>query len=137
MSMRVLWKGEGLKFIGTADSGGEVDLASSLDEGVIALSPMELVGISLAGCTAMDVLSILKKAKQKVHEFEVLVHVKKAEDYPRVWTWAQVEYLITGSNIDTKVVERAMNLSSEKYCPVQNMLKKAVDIQHIYKIIEV
>ena len=71
MSMRVTWKGEGLEFVGTADSGGEVNLASSLDEDVVALQPMELIGIGLAGCTAMDVLSILKKAKQKVKEFEV------------------------------------------------------------------
>lgn len=137
MSMKVSWKGEGFKFIGTADSGGEVELVSSIDEENVALTPMELVGISLAGCTAIDVLSILKKKRQEVKDFEVKVHVKRAEDYPRVWTWAQVEYLVTGNNIDSKAVERAINLSSEKYCSVQNMLNKAVDIELTYKIIDV
>jgi putative redox protein len=137
MSMKVSWKGEGLEFIGTADSGGEVELASSLDEEIVALTPMELLGISLAGCTAMDVLSILKKKKQEVKDFEVKVDVKRAEEYPRVWTWAQVEYIITGNDINSKAVERAINLSSEKYCSVQNMLNKAVDIELTFKIIEV
>jgi putative redox protein len=135
--MKVSWKGEGFKFIGSADSGGEVELVSSIDNENVALTPMELVGISLAGCTAIDVLSILKKKRQEVKDFEVKVHVKRAEDYPRVWTWAQVEYLVTGNNIDSKAVERAINLSSEKYCSVQNMLNKAVDIELTYKIIEV
>jgi putative redox protein len=134
--MKVSWKGEGFKFIGTADSGGKVELASSLDEGIVALTPMELLGISLAGCTAVDVLSILKKKRQEVKGFEVKVHAERAEDYPRVWTWAQVEYVVTGDNIDTKAVEQAINLSSEKYCSVHNMLDKAVDIELTYKIIE-
>jgi putative redox protein len=136
MSTKVSWKGEGLEFIGTVDSGIEVNLASSSDKGKVGFSPMELLGVSLAGCTAMDVLSILEKKRQAVKDLEVRVHTKKAEDFPRVWTWVQIEYLITGSDIEPEAVERAINLSAEKYCPVQNMINKAVDIELTYKIIE-
>jgi putative redox protein len=136
MSTKVSWKGEGLEFIGTVDSGIEVNLASSSDKGKVGFSPMELLGVSLAGCTAMDVLSILEKKRQAVKDLEVRVHTKKAEDFPRVWTWVQIEYLVTGSNIEPAAVERAIGLSAEKYCPVQNMINKAVDIELTYKIIE-
>lgn len=136
MTEKVIWKKEGLVFTGTADTGGEIPLASSLDEGIEGFRPMELMGIGLAGCTAMDVMSILQKKRQQITDFEVRVHSKKAEDHPRVWTWVQIEYVISGHDIDPKAVERAMSLSAERYCPAQNMVNKAVDIELTYKIIE-
>ncbi len=136
MSVKVSWIGEGLTFAGTADSEIEVSLASSMDECKSGFSPMELLGISLAGCTAMDVLSILKKKQQAVTDFEVRVHTRRADDFPRVWTWVQIEYLVTGTGIDPRAVERAIELSSETYCSVQNMINKAVDVESTYKIIE-
>jgi putative redox protein len=136
VSTKVSWRGEGLTFAGTADTGIEVNLASTLDEGKSGFTPMELIGISLAGCTAMDVLSILQKKRQVVTDFEVRVHTRRADDFPKVWTWVQIEYLITGNGIDPKAVERAIHLSEETYCSVQNMINKAVDIESVYKIIE-
>ncbi len=136
MTERVIWKKDGLVFTGTADTGGEVQLASSLDEGVPGFRPMELMGLGLAGCTGMDVLSILQKKRAQISGFEVRVNTKKAESHPKVWTWVQVEYVITGHDIDPKDVERAMSLSAEKYCPAQNIVKQAVDIELTYKIIE-
>jgi putative redox protein len=133
---KVVWKKKGLIFGGTADTGGEIPLASALDEGEPGFRPMELLGIGLAGCTAMDVLSILQKKRQQVNDFEVRVHSKNAEEYPKVWTWVQIEYLVTGHDIDPESVERAMQLSADKYCPAQNMLNKAVDIELTYTIIE-
>ncbi len=137
MTEKVIWKKKGLVFGGTADTGGEIPLASSLDEGETGFRPMELLGIGLAGCTAMDVLSILQKKRQQITDFEVVVHTKKAEEHPKVWNWVQIEYVITGHNIDPQAVKRAMGLSAEKYCPAQNMLNKAVEIELTYKIIEV
>jgi putative redox protein len=136
MTEKVIWKKEGLLFTGTADTGGEIDLASSLDEGESGFRPMELLGIGLAGCTAMDVLSMLTKMRQQVTDFEVRVHSKKEEDHPKVWNWVQIEYLITGKAVDVKAVEKAMSLSAERYCPAQNMLNKAVNIELTYKIKE-
>jgi len=137
MDAKVTWKNEGLLLEGTADTGAVLNLASGLDEGAPGFRPMELLGIGLAGCTAMDVLSILKKKRQDVTNFEVKVHTVPAENYPRVWTEAKLEYVITGRNIDPKAVERAMDLSKTTYCPAQNMLSQAVEIELSYTIIEV
>ncbi len=137
MTAKVTWKKEGLLLEATHDTGGTIPLASSLDVGAEGFRPMELVGMGLAGCTGMDVLSILQKKRQDILDFEVLVHTKIAEDYPKVWTQAVIEYVITGRNIDPAAVERAMQLSKDRYCPAQNMLNKAVDFELKYRIIEV
>lgn len=136
MEAKVFWDHKGLQFDGCADSGGLVHLASALDEGQTGFRPMELLGIGLAGCTAMDVISILTKKKQDVLDFEVFVHARNSEEYPKVWNWVQIEYVVTGRNIDPQAVERAMELSSQKYCPAQNMIGKAVNIELVYRIIE-
>ena len=137
MDAKVTWKHEGLLLNATADTGGNIPLASDLDRGAEGFRPMELMALSLAGCTAMDVLSILQKKRQDIVDFEVRVHTEKADDYPRVWTTAVVEYVITGRNIEPKAVERAMELSRKTYCPAQNMLNKAVEIELKYTIHEV
>jgi putative redox protein len=137
MKGKVKWEGRGLEFAGTAQSGALVSLASGLDVGVQGFRPMELMGVGLAGCTAMDVLSILNKKKQDVVDFEVLVHTRDAQEHPHVWQWVQIEYVVTGRNINPQAVERAMQLSSEKYCPAQNLIKACVEIDLIYRIIEV
>jgi putative redox protein len=74
---------------------------------------------------------------QDVVNFEVYVHARNAETQPQVWEWVQIEYVVTGRKIDPKAVERAMQLSAEKYCPAQNMINKAVHIELVYKIVEV
>jgi putative redox protein len=136
MEAKVIWDHKGMQFDGTADSGSQVHLASSLDQGQAGFRPMELLGIGLAGCTAMDVISILLKKKQDVHDFEVIVHTRSAEEHPQIWNWVQIEYIVTGRNIDPRAVERAMELSSQKYCPAQNMIGNAVNIELVYHIVE-
>ena len=137
MDAKITWKHEGLVFESTADTGGTVPLASALDKDVAGFRPMELLAMGLGGCTAMDVVSILQKKRQDIVDFEVKVYTEKAEDYPQVWTKARIEYVVTGRNIDPSAVERAMDLSRERYCPAQNMLNKAVDIELAYTIVEV
>jgi putative redox protein len=136
MDAKVIWKQEGLSFNATADTGGQIELASASDKGMEGFRPMELLAMGLAGCTAMDVISILKKKRQNVVDFEVKVHTEKAEQYPKVWTKAVIEYVVTGSGVDPAAVERAMQLSRETYCPAQNMLGQAVNIETKYTIIE-
>ena len=82
MDAKVIWKGKGLLFSGTADTGGTLDLAGKTDVDEPGFRPMELLATGLAGCTAMDVISILKKKRQEVTDFEVKVHTEKAKDYP-------------------------------------------------------
>lgn len=136
MDAKVTWKNKGLLMSGTADTGSVLDLASAMDEGEAGFRPMELLALGLAGCTGMDVLSILKKKRQDVVDFEVRVHTETADEYPKVWVVAKLEYVITGRNIDPRAIERAMDLSKTTYCPAQNMLNKAVDIELSYTIIE-
>ena len=98
--------------------------------------PMQLVLIGLGGCTAMDVLSILRKKRQEVTDFEVLMDARQAEEHPRVFTHIDVKYVIRGRGIRPAAVERAIELSETKYCPAQAMLAKSAVIAHTYEIIE-
>lgn len=137
MEARAIWK-QGLSFTGTADSGFEVSLGSEPEVGGDndGFRPIELIAIGLAGCTAMDVISILEKKRQVVTGFEVQVHVERAEEHPKVFTHVLIKYLVEGKNISQAAVERAIELSTTKYCPSHAMLKKAVDIDHTYEIKE-
>lgn len=137
MKAKVSWKNQGLMFLGTADTGGQVNMSSNMDEGEDGFRPMEMLAMGLAGCTGMDVISILTKKRQDVTDFEVQVETELAEEHPHVWVKAKIKYIVKGRGIDSKAIERAMQLSKDRYCPAQNMLNKAVDIDLEYEIIEV
>ena len=81
-----------------------------------ASSPMELVLIGMAGCTAYDVMSILEKRRQRVTGLEVNARAERAEEPPRVYTKIEIEYLVRGRGIKPKAVEDAIHLSKDKYC---------------------
>lgn len=138
MDAKVTWQSR-LTFTGSADSGFPVQLGTDPAVGGDndGLRPMELIAIGLAGCTAMDVISILQKKRQDVTAFEVRVHADRAPDHPKVFSHITMEYLIEGRNVDPVAVERAMELSETKYCPAQAMLGKVVPIETTYKITEV
>lgn len=131
MDAKVIWQ-QGLTFTGTADNGFSIPLGA--DDG---FRPLELMAVSLAGCTAMDVISILKKKRQDVTAFEVRVHAERAQKHPRVFTQIKVEYLVTGHHVDPAAMERAMELSKTTYCPAQAMLARVAEIELSYQIIEV
>lgn len=138
MEAQVEWSG-GLSFSGKADSGYQVPLGASSDHGGDddGFIPMELILIGLAGCTAMDVISILEKKRQEVVNFQVRVHATRSGDHPRVFTNISLEYIISGRQIDPGAVERAIELSRDKYCPAQAMLGKVVPIHYTTEILEV
>lgn len=96
--------------------------------------PKELVLFALAGCTASDVTSILKKKHANITGFEMNLQGKEAEEHPKVFTEIHVEYVLYGDNIIPADVERAIELSTTKYCSVSAMLSKAVKITHSYRI---
>jgi putative redox protein len=129
---------EKMTFIGTADSGFTVQLGASPRVGGDGdgFKPMELMLISLAGCTAMDVISILRKKRQEISAFEVRVEAERAEEHPRVFTEIRVTYVVHGKNVDPKAVARAIELSETKYCPAQSMLREATTIRHTYEIVD-
>ncbi len=90
--------------------------------------------LSLAGCTASDVVSILQKKRVKLDDFEINISAEMTEKHPRVFTKIDLEYVFYGDNIAEKDVERAIELSETKYCGVTAMLEKAIEINHVYKI---
>jgi putative redox protein len=137
MDTKVTWH-HGLSFNGTADSGFNVALGSSPSVGGDndGFRPMELIATGLAGCTAMDVISILLKKRQQVSAFEVKAHLEQAADYPRVFVSAVIDYLVTGKDIDEEAVKRAIELSAVRYCPAQAMFEKIMPIRLFYQIFE-
>ena len=130
MDAKVIWK-ERMSFTGSAESGFSIPLGTSPDVGGDndGFRPMELLAIGLAGCTAMDVISIMQKKKQEVTSFEVQVHTDRAEDHPQVFTRIVIEYILGGRNIERAAAERAVQLSAEKYCPAQAMFSKIAPIE--------
>jgi putative redox protein len=137
MKATVQWK-ENMNFVGMPDSGFPVQLDSDSNFGGTnsGVRPMEMVALGLAGCTAMDVLSILQKKRQKVTGFEVKVNAPRSADHPQVFTSAVINYVVTGRNVDETAVLRSIELSFTKYCPVQKMLEGAVPMELHYEIYE-
>ena len=137
MDAKVIWK-ERMSFEGTSDSGFKVPLGTSPDVGGDddGFRPLELLAIGLAGCTAMDVISILRKKRQKVNSFEVKVHAERSDEHPKVFTHLAIEYIINGKDISREAVERAVELSANKYCPAQAMLKQVAPMEFKVIILE-
>lgn len=135
MEAKVVWH-ENLTFTGSADSGFSVPLGADPAVGGAndGFRPVELLAIALVGCTAMDVISILRKKQQEVTAFEVSVRAERATEHPKVLTAATIVYRVTGNQIDEAAVQRAIALSIEKYCPVYAMLKRAFPIEQEYEI---
>ncbi|MBT3389621.1 MAG: OsmC family protein [Chloroflexi bacterium] len=137
MDAKVTWHGR-MSFTGTSDSGFEVPLGT--DPGVggdnDGFRPMELMALSLAGCTAMDVISILAKKRQEITAYDVRVSTERADQHPKVFTAATIEYHVTGKGIAEKAVLRAMELSAVRYCPAQGMLAQVMPIALKYFIYE-
>lgn len=138
MQGEVSWKGR-LSFDGRAESGFTVPLGSSPEVGGDndGFRPMELMALSLAGCTAMDVISILGKKRQAVSDFRVAVKTERADEHPKVFTHATIEYHVSGKGLQKDAVVRAIELSATRYCPAQAMLKQILPIDLIYFIYEV
>lgn len=137
MDANVTWH-QGMSFTGKANTGFEVPLGADPSVGGAndGFRPLELMAVSLAGCTAMDVISILTKKRQDVTGFDVKVHAEQAQEHPHVFTSTVVTYLVSGHNIDEAAVLRAIELSATRYCPAQSMLSKIVPMELVYEIYE-
>lgn len=131
MEAKAVWKGD-LTFVGSADSGFSLvmDTFKEVGGNESGFRPVELIAIGVAGCTGMDVISILKKKHQEVTAFEVLVHATRAAEHPKKITHMLIEYVVTGKNIDPAAVERAVQLSEEKYCPSIATIRNNVTIEN-------
>jgi putative redox protein len=138
MDAKVVWK-KGLSFTGTAPmSGFSLPLGSDPSVGGDndGFRPSELLLVGLAGCTAMDVISILAKKKQEVTGFEVSAHGERATEHPQRFTSFLVEYTVKGKGLDRAAVERAVELSETRYCSVMSTLRSAGPIERKITIVE-
>jgi putative redox protein len=128
----------GLRFDAVAGSGHTVVLDAALEHGGqdAGFRPMELLLAGLAGCTGMDVISILGKKRQDVTGYEVRVRGERAEEHPMVFTDIIVEHVVTGHHVDPAAVARAVELSETKYCGAGAMLRKTARLRHTYQVHE-
>jgi putative redox protein len=137
MKATVTWQSN-MVFVGQSASGFPIQMDSDPSYGGTnsGVRPMEMIALGLAGCTAMDVLSILQKKRQQVTQFEVKVDAPRSPEYPMVFTSAVITYIVTGRNISEEAVLRSIDLTATKYCPAQIMLEKAFPMELQYEIYE-
>lgn len=137
MKTRISWKGN-VSFLAESGSGHTVLMDGAPEAGGQNLGPrpMELLLMGLGGCSSFDVVLILKKARQDITDCVVEIEAQRASSDPKVFTDIHLHFIITGHNIKTQQVERAIDLSAEKYCSASIMLKQTVNITHDYEIID-
>jgi putative redox protein len=128
----------GMRFEVEAGSGHDVTLDAAEHSGGHneGFRPMELLLAGLAGCTGMDVISILRKQRMPVTDYEVHVTGIRAEEHPMVFVEISVEHIVTGHHIRPEAVARAIQLSEERYCGAGAMLGKVAHLTHTYRLVE-
>jgi putative redox protein len=123
------------QFVATTGSGHHIVLDDAA--GATGAKPIELVAVALAGCTAFDVVTILRqKHHQKITSYEVRVEADQADHPPQVFMKLRIHHVLVGAGIDPSIVEQAIHLSEDKYCSVGAMLKQAASFETTYEVVE-
>ena len=137
MKSKVKWL-DNMTFVGESASGHAVVMDGPPEFGGqnLGIRPMEMLILGLGGCSAFDVILILKKSKQKVDHCEVELDYDRAEEMPKVYTRIHLHFVVTGRQLDPAKVKRAITLSAEKYCSASVMLGKTAEITHDFEILE-
>lgn len=137
MRARIKWV-EGVSFLGQTESNHSVLMDGAPEAGGKNLGPrpMELVLIGTGGCTAFDVVHILKKSRLQITDCVAEIQAERAETDPKVFTKIHFHFIITGKQLKAEQVERAIHLSAEKYCSASIMLGKTSLITHDFEIVE-
>jgi len=127
-----------MTFVGESGSGHAVVMDGAPEHGGrdLGIRPMEMLLLGVGGCTAFDVVSILKKSRQAIVDCEVKVDSDRAEEVPKVFTCIHIHFIVSGNGLDPAKVEKAVNLSAEKYCSASIMLGKTAEITHDFEILE-
>jgi putative redox protein len=138
MECKVTWAGEGMSFIAETGSQHSLVMDGAPEAGGQNLGPrpMELLLAGTGGCTAFDVVLILKKGRHNVTNCEVQVSADRAETDPKVFTRIHFSFKVSGQQLKREIVERAIELSKNKYCSASIMLGKTAEITHDFEIIE-
>lgn len=139
MDCKVHWaKDLGMAFVAETSSGHTVVMDGAPEGGGrnLAPRPMEMVLLGTGGCTAYDVVLILKRSREQVEKCEVALRAERAQEDPKVFTKIHFHFIVSGKNLKPAVVERAVNLSHDKYCSASLMLAKTAAITHSVEIVE-
>ncbi len=137
MDAQIIWKHD-VQFEGITQSGHSItmDGAPEMGGGNAGARPMELLLIGMGGCTAFDVVGILKKARAELEGLNIEITAERADEIPKVFTVINLHFTATGKNIKDQVLKRAIDLSAEKYCSASIMLGQMAKITHSYEIVE-
>ena len=135
---KVSWV-DGALFVAEAGSGHTFTMDGSADVGGrnLGARPMEVMLIGMGGCTAIDVVSMLRKQRQDIEGVEVSLTGERAADHPMVYTEVKLTYTVRGRKLNKALVERAVALSDEKYCSATAMFKKSAKVTHEIVLVEV
>jgi putative redox protein len=135
LEARVRWVSD-MQFVGVSGSNHALvmDTGAEHQGNDTGAAPMELLLVALAGCTGMDVVSLLKKMRVKFSGLELRVKGERRDEHPRIFTKIDLEYIIYGKEVDEVAVKRAVELSQEKYCSVTGMIKQTCPVNYIYRI---
>ena len=137
MKVNVRWQ-DNVSFIGQSQSEHSYVMDGPEDLGGKnkGMRPMEALLISIGGCTSYDVITILKKSKQKIDDCDVIITAERVETIPKVFNNIHIHFRVKGQNLSEDLVERAIKLSAEKYCSASIMLGKSVEITHDYELVK-
>jgi putative redox protein len=136
MKARIKWV-ENAALVGESGSGHAVVMDGPPQSGGrnLGVRPMEMLLLGVGGCTALDVIHILKKARQPVADCVVEVVAERADQVPKVFTRIHVHFIVSGDGLADKQVARAVQLSAEKYCSASLMLGKTAEISHDFEVV--
>ncbi|MCG6888671.1 MAG: OsmC family protein [Gammaproteobacteria bacterium] len=136
MKCRIKWL-DHMSFVGESGSGHSVVMDGAPEAGGrnLGIRPMEMLLLGLGGCTAFDVVSILHKSRQRISDCEVEIAAERAAEVPKVFTSIHVHFIVSGRDLDTTKVSKAVSLSADKYCSASRMLEKAATITHDFEIV--
>ena len=137
MKARVQWL-DGRAFVGESGSGHAVVMDGAPESGGrdIGVRPMEMLLLGLGGCTAFDVVHILRKGREEVTDCVVEVEAERAETDPKIFTRIHMHYRVAGRGLAPAKVERAIALSAEKYCSASAIMAKTATITHDWEVVE-
>ena len=137
MKARIKWV-QDVMFLGESGSGHSVVMDGAPDAGGrnLGVRPMEMLLLGLGGCSAFDVMLILKRGREAVTECVVDIEAERATTDPKVFTKIQMHYTVTGHALDRKKVERAVQLSADKYCSASAIMAQTAELSHTITIVE-
>jgi putative redox protein len=135
---KVSWV-DGALFVAEGGSGHTITMDGAADIGGrnLASRPMEVVLMGMGGCTAIDVVSMLRKQRQDIEGVEVSLSAERASEHPMVFTEVKLVYTVRGRKLNKALVERAVSLSDEKYCSATAMIKKSAKVSHEVVLVEI